>query len=209
MNNDYDWIRRGDVLAEVKKSSDNARAKMAKADSLEDLSAWSAVASHADIVEGAIAALPGAHMGVKPLEWDAQNMARDTWGNYYEVTEILDGWKLSHPYLMEDYFFTTEGEAKAAAKADYKSRILAALTPQPKPSPSEEQMVQAAYDALADRRMGGNPTLGDALELPEIKALVEQSFFEGFHNGKAAWGTDKMAWEASDTLAALQEKGGV
>jgi len=51
--------------------------------------------------------------------------------------------------------------------------LRAALTPQPAPTLADEQMVQDAYDALADRRMDQSaPTLGDALELPEIKALV-------------------------------------
>ena len=66
MANENDLIRRGDALAEIKKSSDNARSKMAKADSLEDLSAWSAVVTHLDIIEGTIAALPAAPMGDAP-----------------------------------------------------------------------------------------------------------------------------------------------
>jgi hypothetical protein len=50
-------------------------------------------------------------------------------------------------------------EREAAAR-----RILAALTPQPAPTLADEQMVQDAYDALADQRMDQpTPTLEDAL----------------------------------------------
>ena len=73
-------------------------------------------------------------------------------------------------------------ECRSAAR-----RILAALTPQPA------------------------PTLADALELPEIKALVEAAFYEGFAEGMdGGWdeGDHADAWKKSAALTALQTKGG-
>ena len=48
------------------------------------------------------------------------------------------------------------------------------------------------------------PSLADALELPEIKAMVEAAFCEGYIMGNdGAWDCSSRAWEYSDTLAAL------
>lgn len=57
---------------------------------------------------------------------------------------------------------------------------------------------------------GIQPTLSDALELPEIKALVEAAFNEGFLAGtQDGWINNprmEKAWKHSRTLAALTEK---
>jgi len=58
--------------------------------------------------------------------------------------------------------------------------------------------------------MRPKPKLADALELPEIKALVEDAFCEGFAEGSdGGWigGDYTYAWKKSAALAAIQKGG--
>jgi hypothetical protein len=49
------------------------------------------------------------------------------------------------------------------------------------------------------------PSLADALELPEIKAMVEAAFCEGYYMGKdGAWDSYSRAWPHSDAFTTLQ-----
>jgi hypothetical protein len=117
--------------------------------------------SHLDIVADAIAALPAAHMGVKPLEW-GDYMNRALAGPDVAVAHVsfvapviyqVQRDPHSNGYMAFAYpkngteCWSSKGHvdldaAKSAAQADYEARILAALEPAP---------------ALA-------PTLGDALD---------------------------------------------
>jgi hypothetical protein len=109
----------------------------------------------ADVEAYTQAAIAAAMMGaVKPLEWDIQNMARDTWGNHYEVRQVGNKWELDHPQLMGEYIFDSEPEAKAAAQADYQTRILSALSiPTDAIAALDAMLVEAvaAWDAVLDR----------------------------------------------------------
>jgi hypothetical protein len=101
-------------------------------------------------------AIPAAPMGVKvkPLEWARSKVFKSYVSQEgYTVQQEYDAngtrsWAMGRDgVLICDY--ASYEEALAAAQADYEARILAALTPQPA------------------------PTLRDALELPEIRALVD------------------------------------
>jgi hypothetical protein len=59
----------------------------------------------------------------------------------------------------------TEGERQARAM-------------RPKPTPAEEEMVQAAYDAMADRRMDKNPTLEGAELLVSVDVYLNEDSTE-------------------------------
>lgn len=92
-----------------------------------------------------VAALPAAHMGVKPLEWTSAALA-------WAANTSIGGYKLydGGGNWADDRFtlhfaglhlksYPRLEAAKAAAQADYESRILAALTPQPAPALRGEQ----------------------------------------------------------------------
>jgi hypothetical protein len=117
-----------------------------------------------DEVIADVMALPAAPMGdaasvgvkVKPLVWRDGEVA----GRYYNAATILgdayllrvtelDSPRWCFGHMGQWYNADSVEDAKAAAQANYEARILSALTPSPA------------------------STLGDALELPEIKALVE------------------------------------
>lgn len=101
-----------------------------------------------NIIEDLLA-LPAAHVAVKPLEWHG-TAAHSAWGHYRIC--YLDGatvWDtvlaLSlNGVIMLDKGRWNEGDedaVKAAAQADYESRIRSALTA--KPSPDVAALVEA------------------------------------------------------------------
>lgn len=96
---------------------------------------------------------------VKPLVWEDDSdhwhpetrwRAKDCFGEHYEI-ELSDGvYTLSHKALMGDIEADALAEAKAAAQADYETRIRAALEPQDAPAMAEELVALRA--ALEDLR---------------------------------------------------------
>jgi hypothetical protein len=97
--------------------------------------------------------------------------------------------------------------AKVAAmtpeeRSEYLDQIVAIQRANAKPYTGGERQARA---------MRPKPTLADAVELPEIKALVEDAFCEGFAEGSdGGWigGDYTYAWKKSAALAAIQTKGG-
>ena len=93
---------------------------------------------------------------VKPLVWEDDSdhwhpetrwRAKDCFGEHYEI-ELSDGvYTLSHKALMGDIEADALAEAKAAAQADYETRILAALEPQDAPAVAEELVALRAENA--------------------------------------------------------------
>jgi hypothetical protein len=60
----------------------------------------------------------------------------------------------------------------------------------------------------AVKAIPASPLLAAAMQLPEIKALVEKAFSEGFDEGnRDVWYSAKSAWQQSAALAALQKGG--
>ena len=96
-------------------------------------------AENAKIAERIFAPAESAQVKVKPLEWneyetegeidrwDAQTMM----GAYYEIGVDFNGYLVSHDYAHLNRAYETLDEAKAAAQADYESRIRATLNQEP------------------------------------------------------------------------------
>jgi hypothetical protein len=113
---------------------------------------------------------------------------------------------MSNPEL---YKLLAEEAAKVAVmtpeeRSAYYDQIKAGQLAYMKANPYTEGDRQA-------RAMRPKPTLKDALELPEIKALVEDAFSEGFAEGRdGGWigGDYTYAWKHSNAFTALQTEGG-
>jgi hypothetical protein len=141
MTNDNDLIRRGDALNEIKKSSDNARAKMAETHFCDEAMEWSAVVSHLDIVASAIAALPAAPVGVKvkPLEWTTE---AGVGGEIFFETKC--------PITNLRYVALGEQDRKAV-DAKRSDRVLAALTSSPAPTLEDAMAATGAAKIIQER----------------------------------------------------------
>lgn len=74
-----------------------------------------------------------ADVRVKPLRWDDKGYAVSA-GGEYSVEHLEGGWVFEHELSAYQGSFGTEGEAKAAAQADYERRIRSALDIVPAPS---------------------------------------------------------------------------
>jgi hypothetical protein len=213
MTNENDLIRRGDALGFC-----GVTKRVGPADEMPRLQRIGYEQACGCIAEY-IAALPAAPMGVKPLEWrgaESDCFAEALVGEgCYQLT-VSDSLERPCDYAwVAEYSengrnpFTIIGHGSFAdvvqiANQHRSARILSALTPQPA------------------------PTLREALELPEIKALVEavdaidrsyETEYDGrmYHyctgcNACLSEGIPhekSCAWVTVDTaLAALQTKGG-
>jgi hypothetical protein len=104
----------------------------------------------------AIVDLPAAKVGVKPLEWKKSPDGNSRKGEVFSARSPVRLHPIAIHKMHGGWWLTTDQKtypslesAQAAAFEIERDMILAAITPQPA------------------------PTLGDALELPEIKALIE------------------------------------
>jgi len=191
-----DLIRRGDAIAAMRAIKD---------DILANPPTWHPAQGAADCAS-AIAALPAAPMGVKvkPLEWSEESGeegyksigASNPIGgrDAYRIFILGEGFLTTHLIYGEGHVnlgkFTTMEDAQTAAQAVYEACILAAITPQPA------------------------PTLRDALELPEIRALVDalkrdEAFYQMGLLDAPKGEYEKVATLRQSALAALQTEGGV
>jgi len=116
------------------------------------------------------------HVKVKPLEWEAADEDEEDYVfafseiGAYSIERLSAGsWELTaeRPSGGECSWYVTIEAAKAAAQADYESRILSAL----EPSPAFEAMVEALeglvkcceeHDAAIASVMGKPPGWKDA-----------------------------------------------
>lgn len=111
-----------------------------------------------------LSVIPAAEVAVKPLEWveirPGQYFEARVIGILYSVRLGTDGivrWQAGHMGTWHEA--PTIEASKAAAQADYEARILSALD------------VTSPKETVAESKPA--PTLAEALELPEVKALVE------------------------------------
>lgn len=147
-----------------------------------------------------IRALPAAQVKVKPLVWEDFDGLGAKASAFYQANYLIQWWKgegryevaLSYPGYQTGYdgqrWHDTLDAAKAAAQADYETRILAALELSP---------------TAADASQTPDPVLSD----PRVKALVEQVRALIAAADGESYATYCGALEATDAaLQALREK---
>lgn len=102
---------------------------------------------HGRMIRADLAAVQPAQVRVKPLVWTTRSGAPTAFGNYIVTCEdhddvtvwfVLFGGKA----LARCGEHRTEYAAKAAAQADYETRILAALEPQPDPRDEQRRALE-------------------------------------------------------------------
>jgi len=128
-----------------------------------------------DLIDQAPEPVP---QGVKLLEWGGEfwNTA-DTPFCTYCVTEVGDErWRWSrseYPYPDEsEPEFTTEDDAKAAAQADYESRILSALTTSPVTPAEAARVLLAEINRPATAKDKPDWRYLSRLDMPSLRAIA-------------------------------------
>jgi hypothetical protein len=177
---DMDWLKRSifgsadyhpslptGCFAEMAQTTDAARkgalsrAEAAEAERDRLHAALSTVAAERD------AAVKGR---VKPLVWEDIGdcfWARDPYGDKYEVEQSGDYWIVMHLRLYTRVGFKSADEAKAAAQADYETRILAALHVSETPESEHE-----AGDVSKDVHTAPTPATGDVIDRAAVLAIL-------------------------------------
>ncbi len=162
---DDDMIRRVDALRVIDKALNNATGDLFDA-------------------YAAIADLPPVTVGVKSLDWEGDGHwssgddegwleeAHTPFGYGYAIEFGRHGegaWVVDCGFGIGPHMtgFDSPDAAKAAAQADYETRIRAALEPTPLTSTTVDD------SKIADTNI--KPTLADALAMPEISALLDRA----------------------------------
>ena len=140
-----------------------------RGDAIQQATRWLRGMIEADTIGGALKAIPAVQITVKPLEWQS---TVDGAGHDHGVT-------LADCPVFEKRFWAERPDKQAKIDAKRAARILAAL----ESAPHVNETPQSEHDRVdVLTAMPAPVTLAEALQVPEVRALIRAAKRVAFNN---------------------------